>query len=97
MGERGRERAFLTIVTSSGSTHVVGEQPGNRLTSFANDPVVDPTAKLFVRDEASGDAVATPGPMTRQGRAVRRASFRWGHRYRASREAFATSSTRSWT
>jgi cyclic beta-1,2-glucan synthetase len=60
---------FGTIVTASGSTHTWSENSReNRLTSFANDPVVDPTAEaLYVRDEDSGDAWSpTPGPMARQ-------------------------------
>jgi cyclic beta-1,2-glucan synthetase len=59
---------FGTIVTASGSSHTWSENSReNRLTSFANDPVVDPTAEaLFVRDDDSGDAWSpTPGPMTR--------------------------------
>jgi cyclic beta-1,2-glucan synthetase len=60
--------AFGTIVTASGSAHTWSENSReNRLTSFANDPVVDPTAEaLFVRDDESGDAWSpTPGPMAR--------------------------------
>ena len=59
---------FGTIVTASGSAHTWSENSReNRLTSFANDPVVDPTAEaLFIRDDESGDAWSpTPGPMTR--------------------------------
>ena len=59
---------FGTIVTASGSAHTWSENSReNRLTSFANDPVVDPTAEaLFVRDDDSGDAWSpTPGPMKR--------------------------------
>jgi cyclic beta-1,2-glucan synthetase len=59
---------FGTIVTASGSAHTWSENSReNRLTSFANDPVVDPTSEaLFVRDDDSGDAWSpTPGPMTR--------------------------------
>jgi cyclic beta-1,2-glucan synthetase len=59
---------FGTIVTASGSAHTWSENSReNRLTSFANDPIVDPTAEaLFLRDENSGDAwSATPGPMKR--------------------------------
>jgi cyclic beta-1,2-glucan synthetase len=59
---------FGTIVTASGSAHTWSENSReNRLTSFANDPIVDPTAEaLFLRDEDSGDAwSATPGPMKR--------------------------------
>jgi cyclic beta-1,2-glucan synthetase len=60
---------FGTIVTASGSAHTWSENSReNRLTSFANDPVVDPTAEaLFIRDDDSGDAWSpTPGPMARQ-------------------------------
>ncbi len=59
---------FGTIVTASGSAHTWSENSReNRLTSFANDPVVDPTAEaLFIRDDESGEAWSpTPGPMTR--------------------------------
>ena len=61
---------FGTVVTASGSAHTWSENSReNRLTSFANDPVVDPTAEaLFIRDDNSGDAWSpTPGPMTRGG------------------------------
>jgi cyclic beta-1,2-glucan glucanotransferase len=60
---------FGTIVTASGSAHTWSENSReNRLTSFANDPIVDPTAEaLFIRDDDSGDAWSpTPGPMPRQ-------------------------------
>jgi cyclic beta-1,2-glucan synthetase len=60
--------SFGTVVTSSGAAHTWSENSReNRLTSFANDPVVDPTAEaLFVRDDESGDAWSpTPGPMKR--------------------------------
>ncbi len=60
---------FGTIVTASGAAHTWRENSReNRLTSFANDPVVDPTAEaLFLRDDDSGDAWSpTPGPMKRQ-------------------------------
>jgi cyclic beta-1,2-glucan synthetase len=69
---------FGTIVTASGSTHTWSENSReNRLTSFANDPIVDPTAEaLFVRDEDSGDAWSpTPGPMTRHDQRTRRPHF----------------------
>ena len=59
---------FGTMVTASGSATTWSENSReNRLTSFANDPVVDPTAEaLFIRDDESGDAWSpTPGPMTR--------------------------------
>ena len=94
---------FGTIVTASGSAHTWSENSReNRLTSFANDPIVDPTAEaLFIRDDDSGDAWSpTPGPMTRHAdeRAVRRPSFGRRHALLARRrEAFATSSRCSWT
>jgi cyclic beta-1,2-glucan synthetase len=59
---------FGTIVTASGSAHTWSENSReNRLTSFANDPIVDPTSEaLFIRDDDSGDAwSSTPGPMKR--------------------------------
>jgi len=59
---------FGTVVTASGAAHTWSENSReNRLTSFANDPVVDPTAEaLFIRDDDSGDAWSpTPGPMAR--------------------------------
>ena len=60
---------FGTVVTASGSAHTWSENSReNRLTSFANDPIVDPTAEaLFIRDDDSGDAWSpTPGPMKRR-------------------------------
>jgi cyclic beta-1,2-glucan synthetase len=60
--------SFGTVVTAAGSAHTWSENSReNRLTSFANDPVVDPTAEaLFIRDDDSGDAWSpTPGPMAR--------------------------------
>jgi cyclic beta-1,2-glucan synthetase len=60
---------FGTIVTAAGSSHTWSENSReNRLTSFANDPVVDPTAEaLYIRDDNSGEAwCPTPGPMARQ-------------------------------
>ena len=59
---------FGTVVTASGAAHTWSENSReNRLTSFANDPIVDPTAEaLFIRDDDSGDAwTPTPGPMAR--------------------------------
>ena len=64
--------SFGTIVTASGSTHTWSENSReNRLTPFANDPIVDPTAEaFFIRDDESGDAWSpTPGPMVRHPRA----------------------------
>ena len=60
---------FGTVITASGSAHTWSENSReNRLTSFANDPIVDPTAEaLFIRDDDSGDAWSpTPGPMKRR-------------------------------
>lgn len=60
---------FGTIVTASGSAHTWSENSReNRLTSFANDPITDPTAEaLFIRDDDSGDSWSpTPGPMARR-------------------------------
>jgi cyclic beta-1,2-glucan synthetase len=59
---------FGTMITASGSAHTWSENSReNRLTSFANDPIVDPTAEaMFVRDDDSGDVwTPTPGPMAR--------------------------------
>jgi cyclic beta-1,2-glucan synthetase len=59
---------FGTIVTASGSAHTwSGNSRENRLTPFAHDPVIDPTAEaIFVRDDESGDAWSpAPGPMLR--------------------------------
>ncbi|MBZ5559424.1 MAG: DUF3131 domain-containing protein [Acidobacteriia bacterium] len=59
---------FGTIVTASGSAHTwSGNSRENRLTSFANDPIVDPTTEaLFVRDDDTGDAWSpAPGPLPR--------------------------------
>jgi cyclic beta-1,2-glucan synthetase len=65
---------FGTVVTASGSAHTWSENSReNRLTSFANDPVTDPTAEaLFVRDLESGETWSpTPGAMRRDGRSGR--------------------------
>jgi cyclic beta-1,2-glucan synthetase len=59
---------FGTIVTASGSSHTwAGNNRENRLTSFANDPVADPTAEAwFIRDDETGDTWSpTPGPVRR--------------------------------
>jgi cyclic beta-1,2-glucan synthetase len=59
---------FGTIVSASGSATTWSENSReNRLTSFANDPLVDPTAEaIFLRDDDSGAAWSpTPGPMKR--------------------------------
>ena len=59
---------FGTIVTTSGAAHTwASNSREHRLTPFANDPVLDPTAEaIFVRDEASGEIWSpTPGPLFR--------------------------------
>jgi cyclic beta-1,2-glucan synthetase len=61
---------FGTIVTAAGASHTWSENSReNRLTSFANDPVVDPTAEAwFIRDRESGETWSpTPGPLGREG------------------------------
>jgi cyclic beta-1,2-glucan synthetase len=60
---------FGTIVTASGSSFTwAGNSRENRLTPFANDPVVDPTGEaIFLRDDDSGAVwSATPGPIPRR-------------------------------
>jgi cyclic beta-1,2-glucan synthetase len=60
--------AFGTVVTAGGSSHTWSENSReNRLTSFANDPVSDPTAEAwFIRDDESGEVwCPTPGPVRR--------------------------------
>jgi cyclic beta-1,2-glucan synthetase len=60
---------FGTIVTASGSAHTWSENSReNRLTSFANDPIVDPTSEaIYIRDDESGTAWSpSPGPMPRR-------------------------------
>ncbi len=62
--------AFGTIVTASGSAFTWSENSReNRLTTFANDPVTDPTAEaIFIRDDETGEFWSpTPGPMSRTG------------------------------
>jgi len=59
---------FGTVITASGSAHTwSGNSRENRLTPFANDPIVDPTGEaLFVRDDETGESWSpTPGPITR--------------------------------
>ncbi len=59
---------FGTIVTASGSSQTWADNSReNRLTSFANDPVADPTAEAwFIRDDESGAIWSpTPGPVRR--------------------------------
>ena len=60
---------FGTIVSSAGSafTWAVNSRE-NRLTPFANDPLIDPTAEaVFLRDDDTGAVWgATPGPLRRR-------------------------------
>ena len=59
---------FGTVVTAWGSSYTWSENSReNRLTSFANDPVADPTAEAwFIRDDESGEVwCPTPGPVRR--------------------------------
>jgi cyclic beta-1,2-glucan synthetase len=61
---------FGSLVTASGSSFTWAENSReNRLTPFANDPVVDPTGEaIFIRDDERGHAWgATPGPLRRAG------------------------------
>ncbi len=58
-----------TIVTVSGAAHTWAmNSRENRLTSFANDPVSDPSGEaIFVRDDDSGALwTPTPGPLRRR-------------------------------
>jgi cyclic beta-1,2-glucan synthetase len=93
---------FGTIVTASGASHTwAGNSRENRLTSFANDPVTDPTAEAwFIRDDDTGEIWSpTPGPVGRD-RASGRFVIRHAPVSRASRAhgaAFATTSMCSWT
>ena len=60
---------FGTIVTASGAGFTwAGNSRENRLTPFANDPVIDPTGEaIYLRDEESGAVWgATPGPLPRR-------------------------------
>ena len=78
---------FGTIVTASGASHTWAENSReNRLTSFANDPVADPTAEAwFIRDDETGDAwCPTPGPIRRD-----RASGRFVIRHAAGVTRFS--------
>jgi cyclic beta-1,2-glucan synthetase len=73
--------AFGTIVSSSGSAFSwAGNSREDRLTPFANDPLVDPTAEAFyLRDDESGAVWGgTPAPMPR-----RADSGRWVIRHAA--------------
>ena len=59
---------FGTIVSASGSSFTWAQNSReNRLTPFANDPVVDPSAEaIFVRDEDTGEVWSPmPGPIRR--------------------------------
>ncbi|MEP7118494.1 MAG: glucoamylase family protein, partial [Acidobacteriota bacterium] len=60
---------FGTLVTAAGAAFTWAlNSRENRLTPFANDPVVDPTAEaLFIRDDESGVVTTpTPGPRRRR-------------------------------
>jgi cyclic beta-1,2-glucan synthetase len=60
---------FGTMVTASGAAFTwAGNSRENRLTPFANDPIVDPTAEaMYLRDADTGEVWgATPGPLPRQ-------------------------------
>jgi cyclic beta-1,2-glucan synthetase len=62
---------FGTIVTTSGAAYTWAiNSRENRLTPFANDPVLDPTAEaVFIRDDDSGEVWSpTPGPLPRPDR-----------------------------
>jgi cyclic beta-1,2-glucan synthetase len=61
--------AFGTIVTSGGSAFTwAGNSRENRLTPFANDPLIDPTGEaIFIRDDERGEVWgATPAPLPRR-------------------------------
>ncbi len=63
-------RRFGTILSASGSATTWSENSReNRLTPFANDPVVDRGGEaLYIRDDDTGRAWSpTPGPMARDG------------------------------
>ncbi|HSK97798.1 MAG TPA: protein ndvB, partial [Euzebyales bacterium] len=58
-----------TMLSEAGSGVTwAGNSRENRLTPFANDPVVDPTGEaIYLRDDASGEVWgATPGPLPRR-------------------------------
>jgi cyclic beta-1,2-glucan synthetase len=76
-----------TIVSASGSAFTWSENSReNRLTPFANDPVIDPSGEaLFIRDDETGEAWSpTPGPMRRTP-----ASGRWVIRHAAGLTTFS--------
>jgi cyclic beta-1,2-glucan synthetase len=78
---------FGTIISASGSSHTWSDNSReNRLSSFANDPIADPSSEaFFVRDDDSGDAWSpTPGPMRRDA-----ASGRFVIRHGAGETQFA--------
>jgi cyclic beta-1,2-glucan synthetase len=80
---------FGTIVTASGAAWTWSENSReNRLTPFANDPLIDPTAEaIFLRDDESGEVwAATPGPLRRD-----RRSSRWVIRHGPGSTTFAHS------
>ena len=59
---------FGTILSASGSATTWSENSReNRLTPFANDPVIDHGGEaIFIRDDDTGRAWSpTPGPMPR--------------------------------
>jgi cyclic beta-1,2-glucan synthetase len=65
---------FGTIVSNSGAAFTwAGNSRENRLTPFANDPLIDPTGEaFFLRDDDSGAVWgATPGPLPRRADAGR--------------------------
>ena len=67
--ERHREPALRHDRHGVGlGAHLVGNSRENRLTPFANDPIIDPTAEaLFIRDDDIRRAWSpTPGPMRRE-------------------------------
>ena len=71
---------FGTLVSASGSAFTWHENSReNRLTPFANDPLVDPTGEaIFLRDEESGAVWgATPSPLPRD-----KSTGRWVIRHR---------------
>ena len=60
---------FGTMVSAAGASFTWADNSReNRLTPFANDPLVDPTSEaIYLRDEESGAVWgATPGPLPRQ-------------------------------
>ncbi len=60
---------FGTIASASGAAFTwAGNSRENRLTPFANDPIVDPTGEaVYLRDEDTGEVWgATPAPLRRR-------------------------------